>query len=61
MYPCFSRPSSSANLGQDREARCTPTSKRVTHFSLAMNGKHGEKKSNTWFRVEAWSKLGELC
>jgi single-strand DNA-binding protein len=49
------------NLGNDPEARCTPTGKWVTHFSLAVNERYGEKESTTWFRVEAWGKLGELC
>ncbi len=49
------------NLGNDPEARCTPTGKWVTHFSLAVNERYGERETTTWFRVEAWGKLGELC
>lgn len=49
------------NLGNDPEARCTPTGKWVTHFNLAVNERYGERETTTWFRVEAWGKLGELC
>jgi single-strand DNA-binding protein len=45
------------NLGNNPEARFTPTGKNVTVFSVAVNnGEHTD-----WFKVEAWGKLGELC
>jgi single-strand DNA-binding protein len=53
------------NLGHDAEVRYTPSGKQVTNFSLATN-RHfktgdGEKKDETtWFRVNAWGKLGEI-
>jgi single-strand DNA-binding protein len=49
------------NIGNDVESRFTPTGKTVAHFSVAVNERYGEKESTTWFRVEAWNKLGEVC
>jgi single-strand DNA-binding protein len=53
------------NLGKDPEARYTPAGKLVVSFSVATNEqyeKDGEKvKKTTWFRVQAWGKLAEIC
>ncbi len=45
-------------VGQDPEARCTPTGKWVTHFSLAVNERYAESETTTWFRVEAMEEEG---
>ena len=54
------------NLGKDPELRYTPNGTAVTNFSVATNrkwtnadGTPGEE--TVWFRVTAWSKLGENC
>ena len=54
------------HLGKDPESKSTPTGKKVTHFSLAVNNRwktaDGETKENTdWFNLEAWGRLGEIC
>ncbi len=53
-------------LGKDPEQRFTPTGKKVTLFSLAVDrfwrGSEGDLKEATdWFYIEAWGKLGEIC
>ncbi len=54
------------NLGGDPEMRYTPSGTAVTNFSVAVSrrwtGRDGQKQEKTtWFRVNAWDKLGELC
>ena len=54
------------NIGKDPEARFTPQGNQVTTFSVAVNrkysGREGQKVEEvTWFRVQAWNKLGEIC
>ncbi len=53
-------------LGKDPETRYTPTGKKVCHFSLGVTrrwrGSEGESQESTeWFKVDAWSHLGEIC
>jgi len=52
-------------LGQDPDARFTPTGKQVVKFSLAVSNrwkKDGEVKENTeWVNIEAWGRLAEVC
>src|SRR5262245_26192139 len=53
-------------LGKDPESKCTPTGKKVAHFSVAISNrwksKEGETKEYTeWVNVEAWGRLGEVC
>ncbi len=53
-------------LGRDPETRYTPTGKKVTNFSIAVNrrwkGEDGEfKESTDWFNIEAWGYVGEKC
>jgi single-strand DNA-binding protein len=48
------------------ETRYTPTGKRVCTFSVAVSQRwtssEGEpKESTSWFNVEAWGRLGEIC
>lgn len=53
------------HLGKDPESRFTPTGQKVTNFSVATTHaytKENEKvKETTWFRVETWGKLAEVC
>lgn len=49
------------SLGKDPELRSTQSGIAVTTFSVAVNGKKGEEKTTTWFRVTAWRQLAEIC
>ncbi|MBN2148620.1 MAG: single-stranded DNA-binding protein [Anaerolineales bacterium] len=63
--PALNRVQLIGNLGKDPEVRFTPTGKKVTLFSLAVNRrwKSGSemKEVTDWFNVEAWGRLGEIC
>jgi len=64
--PALNRVQLIGRLGRDPESRYTPTGKRVTHFSLAVDNRwkseDGEiKESTEWINVEAWERLGEVC
>ncbi len=54
-------------LGRDPEIRYTTTGQAVANFSMATTESWtdkatGEKKENTtWFRINAWGRLGEIC
>ncbi len=53
------------NLGKDAEQRYLPSGVSVVSFNVAVNEtwndrQSGEKREKTtWFRVNAWAKLGE--
>jgi len=54
------------NLGKDPETRYTAGGDPVCNFSVAVTeswkSKDGEKKENTtWYRVNAFGKLAEIC
>jgi single-strand DNA-binding protein len=55
------------HLGRDPESRFTPSGKKLTKFSVAVNeyaGKDEEgnrKESTTWFNVETWGLLADTC
>lgn len=54
------------HLGKDPESRFTPSGQKVTNFSVATThaytSKDSEKvKETTWFRVETWGKLADVC
>lgn len=54
------------NLGRDPETRYLPSGEAVCNFSVAVTeswkSKDGEKKENTtWYRVNAFGKLAEIC
>lgn len=54
------------NLGKDPQLRYTPTGRKVTNFSVAVDrtwkNANGEKQEEvTWFNVEAWNGLGDVC
>ena len=54
------------HLGNEPEMRYTPSGKPVTNFNVASNDQYtnanGETvKTTTWFRCEAWGRLGEIC
>jgi single-strand DNA-binding protein len=64
--PSLNRVTLIGRLGKDPETRFTPTGKKVTTFSLAVNHHwktaEGEsKESADWFTIEAWGALGEVC
>jgi single-strand DNA-binding protein len=64
--PALNRVQLIGRLGRDPETRSTPTGKKVTIFSLAVNRrwKTGEgelREATDWFNVEAWGRLGEIC
>ena len=53
-------------LGKDPEMRFTPAGQQVTNFSVATDRRYttaeGEKKIvTTWFNIEVWGKLAEVC
>ncbi|RJQ41340.1 MAG: single-stranded DNA-binding protein [Anaerolineaceae bacterium] len=53
-------------LGKDPDSRKTPKGTTYTTFSLAVDRKWKDKKSELhqetdWFNVEAWGKVGEIC
>ena len=53
------------HLGRDPETRYLPSGDAVTNFSVAVTEswkKDGEKKEQTtWYRVNAFGKLAEIC
>lgn len=54
------------HLGKDPEVRYLSSGDAVCNFSVAVTeswkGKDGEKKeSTTWYRVNAFGKLAEIC
>ncbi len=64
--PSLNRVQLIGRLGKDPETRYTPSGKKVTSFSVAVDRRwksaEGEQKEATdWFNVEAWGRLGEIC
>ena len=54
------------NLGGEPESRFTPSGQQVTSFSVATTNQYknaqGETvKETTWFKVQAWGKLADIC
>jgi single-strand DNA-binding protein len=54
------------NLGRDPEMRYLPNGDAVANFSVAVTekfkNKDGEtKESTTWYRINAFGKLAEIC
>ena len=49
------------NLTKDPELRTTPSGKSVVKFTVAVNDGFGEKKNVTYFEVNAWEALAEIC
>ena len=52
------------NLTKDPESRTTQDGKNVCNFTVAVNRRQRDQNGNTiadFFRVSAWSKLGENC
>lgn len=54
------------NLGGEPESRFTPSGQQVTSFSVATTNQYknaqGESvKETTWFKVQAWGKLADIC
>ena len=46
------------NLTKDPETRTTPNGKTGCNFDIAVNDRQGNA---TYFRISAWSQLGESC
>jgi single-strand DNA-binding protein len=64
--PSLNRVQIMGHLGKDPETRFTPTGKKVTSFSVAVDRRwrtaEGESRDATdWFNVEAWGRLAEIC
>ncbi len=54
------------NLGDDPKMRFTPSGTPVTSFPVAVNRRWTDADGNpqektTWFRVNAWARLAEVC
>ena len=49
------------NLTKEPELRTTPSGKNVVKFTVAVNEGFGEKKSVTYFEVNAWEPLSDSC
>ena len=64
--PALNRVQLIGRLGKDPEGRFTPTGRKVTSFSLAVDNRwksaDGEPKQSTdWFNIEVWGRLAEIC
>jgi single-strand DNA-binding protein len=64
--PALNRVQLIGRLGKDPEGRFTPTGRKVTAFSLAVDNRWksvgGEAKQSTdWFNIEVWGRLAEIC
>ena len=64
--PALNRVQLIGRWGRDPEVRHTPSGKKVTSFSLAVDRRwrssDGEIKDATdWFQIVAWGRLGEIC
>lgn len=64
--PALNRVQIIGRVGRHPESHFTPTGKKVTQFSLAVNsqwrGRDGSTKEYTeWVNVEAWGRLAEVC
>ncbi|MCP4138933.1 MAG: single-stranded DNA-binding protein [Chloroflexi bacterium] len=63
--PTLNRVQIIGRLGQDPDARYTPTGKQVVKFSVAVSNrwkKDGDVKEYTeWVNIEAWGRLAEVC
>ena len=63
--PALNRVQIIGRLGQDPDARYTPTGKQVVKFSVAISNrwkKDGDVKEYTeWVNIEAWGRLAEVC
>ena len=49
------------NLTRDPELRTTPQGISVCDFTIAVNRRGGQQNETAFFRVTAWSQLGENC
>ena len=49
------------NVGGAPETTTLDSGTTVCKFSVATNRKYKDKEYTTWYTVEAWSKLGEIC
>lgn len=63
--PALNRVQLIGRLGQDPEARYTPSGKQVAKFSVAISNrwkKDGEvNEYKEWVNIEAWGRLAEIC
>ena len=46
-------------VGNDPELRSTPSGVTVCSFSVAVSSQ--KKEQTTWYRINAWRQLGEVC
>jgi len=64
--PALNRVQLIGRLGKDPEGSFTPTGKKVTQYSLAVDNRwknaSGETNESTeWVNIEAWGRLAEIC
>lgn len=57
----FSRHIIVGNVGQNPETKQLDSGNSVCKFSVAVNRVRGENEYTTWYNVDAWGKLGEIC
>jgi single-strand DNA-binding protein len=49
------------NVGGTPETKTLDSGATVCKFSLATNRKYKDQEYTTWYTIEAWNKLGEIC
>lgn len=66
MARTFNKVTLIGNLGADPEARSLPSGAKVVQFNVATSESYKTKagenvEQTTWFRAEAWDKLGDIA
>lgn len=64
--PSLNRVQLIGRLGRDPEVRNTPSGRKVTQFSIAVNrnwtdGEGDRHEVTDWFTVESWGRLADIC
>ena len=57
----FHRTEIIGRCGRDPELRYTQTGQAVANFSVAVTEKFKDKEHTTWYPIQAWGKLAEVC
>lgn len=66
MARTFNKVTLIGNLGRDPETRVLPSGAKVVDFTVATTESYKNRAgdqidSTTWFRAEAWEKLGDIA
>jgi single-strand DNA-binding protein len=66
MARTFNKVTLIGNLGRDPETRVLPSGAKVVDFTIATTESYKNRagdqiESTTWFRAEAWEKLGDIA